>query len=291
METQVVPLNSIKRNLFTADIAEPVKEIAHYLANNFGAKSHMILQQGSYELIADELEYQAAVERGDTEVEVIIWNIPDNLLFAAKLLHCGSKLKYYDAFPVAEQAMQYFSFTKGGTGAEIRKQLDTEDTSLAEFVAALLKTNRTDLFRIMNIGKVNRNLLLHVDSGQVSLLEAERIAKTSLSKQKDGDDNDDTADAGSDTKVPEKSKYKDTEIIDKIEDLRPEELAALRIKLIQFLTNLQEGTPLPTGAYIERVYTHVAKNSDSKRRVDHLLVAFADGSTKIQIFINYEVPE
>jgi len=289
MKLQVVPLNSIKRNLFTAHIAEPLLEIANFFATKFGNKSYVIVQEGTNELIAGTLDLEAAIERGDTTVEALVWDIPDHLLFGAQILHGGTGLKYYDAYPVAEQAMEYFSFRKNGDGAPMRKQLDAEDTSLAEFVAALLKTNRTDLFRLLNIGKVNRNLLIHVDSGQVSLLDAERIAKTSLSKQKDGDDN--VVDTGSDTNISEKPKYKDFEIINKVEELRPEELAALRIKLIQFLTSLKEGDPLPVGAYIERVYTHVAKNSTAKSRVDHLVVAFEDGGTKIQIIINYEAPE
>lgn len=288
MKKRTMLLSDIDKENFGIAVPKEVVDITLSFAEEYDAKGMMIVHSETDELIAGIEEYEAALERGDEYVEVIDWNIPENLIFGAKLLKCGKGLSYQEGSVFAKKAMKYFSFKANGDGVKLRKILDPEDSSLPDFVAKLFNTNRTTLYSWLKVADQKPELLKFVDSGKVTMGDAERVVNQRSSRV-----TPERSDSKQEEKsTPEKRRFVNHDEITHHSQLTPSELSLATDKLPEFLTQLRKLDIIPNDILVERIYQHIpnkgAKKGTEKSapKVDHLSIALNLSNFEVLITIH-----
>ena len=290
MEKKVILLSEIKNNLFAVAIPKEFIEAAILLAMQYGAKGMMIVHADTYELIAGSDEHQAAQARGDEKVEVLLWNIPKDLVFGAKLFKNAKGLSYQEGSKLAKEAMTYFSFKKNGAGTALRKMLDPDDQGLADFVAGLFGTNRTTLYSWLKVAEAKPELLKFVDKGTVTMEAAERVVNQRNPKVAPGIDTEGNNEI--DQKSEKKRRFVNYDEISRISELTPSELSFITETLPDFLPGLRNTATIPNDVLVERIYQHVPKKGSKKGdepstpKVDHIEIALQVSNFKVLITIH-----
>ena len=271
---------------------EGVQELSSALYANHNVKDLPIVVEvgeGKYEVIARSEDIAAARVRVEITIDVLIWDIPPKLIFAAMLFKNGRTMKLQQALPLVKVAMRYFSHKTKGDGAELRKIIDKEDRGLAEFVADLFGINRTDLYDLLEIFEKKPQLLKFINQ-DVTVRQAVKLLRRKTtggdSEKKQNGSEEDTCDK------PKKKRLLRIDEIDLTAKLTESERSLIRESLPRFLTQLAKGTKIPNEVLLERVYQHISsktrksETADLEAKVDHLSIAFEVDGCKILITIH-----
>ena len=289
MKKTLMLFSLIINKLFGMALPTALLDVAQLFATKFGAKGMMIVHAGTNELIAGFDEYEAAKQRGDTDVEVIVWDVPQSLVFGAQLLKNAKAFNYQEGAAFATAAMEYFSFKKGGAGAELRKLVDPDDKGLAEFVAQLFGTNRTTLYSWINVAANKPELLRFVDAGTVTMCAAERVVNQRSPVNISGTD---ASNEHQVSKPGKKNRFVKHDEITRVAQLTPTELNFITETLPNFLPGLVNSPVLPDDVLVERIYQHIAKKGIKAGaeaptpKVDHIEIAMQVANFNVLITIH-----
>lgn len=263
-----------------------LSQIINHLAEEQGVRDMMIIHAQTDELLARYDEYEAALERGDKEVEVLVWDIPKELAFGVLLLKHGKDFGCVNGYEPAKKAMSYFSFSENGDGAALRRVVDTGDKSLPDFVGKLFKTNRTNLYKWLELGDNKRfDLLRSVDENILTIGQAFDQFKP-RTKGTSTKTNTCTGRALSRTVG---NRFTEHEEVARITEFSPDEIDVLSISLPEVLRSITSSETVPLDYMVERVYQHTSANDRRKgnatRKLDHLNVSGQVSGYSFQIFL------